>query len=115
MIKGGVLGENIANAVDGVQLGFAFLGYCIFAIVLTIGSTTTNKVLFIDFIFIDFLLIGLTLDAFGIATPFSHYLAAVSELIISLISFYGFAACVLNQHLGKVVLPMGKPVYTIKH
>jgi hypothetical protein len=38
-----------------------------------------------------------------------HNLAAYSELCISLLSFYGSAAAVLNTHFGKVVLPVGKP------
>jgi len=36
-------------------------------------------------------------------------LAAVSELLIALLSFYGSAAVVLNTHFGQVVLPVGKP------
>lgn len=114
MIKNGVFGETMATTADGAQLGFAFLGYLIFALVLTVGSTETNKVLFIDFIFIDLLLLGLTLDAFGVVPEIFHPLAAWSELIISLISFYGFAAMVLNQHLGMTLLPLGKPLGIIK-
>jgi len=114
LIKNGVFGETLATTADGMQLGFAFLGYLIFALVLTVGSTTTNKVLFIDFIFIDLLLLGLTLDSFGIVPHFSHSLAGWSELIISIISFYGFAAMVLNQHIGKTLLPLGKPVVVFK-
>jgi len=110
LIKDGLLGETIATAVDGIQLGFGFFGYVIFALTLTIGFSTTNKVLFVDFIFIDLLLIGLTLNSFGVAPEFSHYLAGCSELIVSLISFYGFAATVLNQHLDKIILPVGKPL-----
>ena len=114
LIKNGVFGETLATTADGMQLGFAFLGYLIFALVLTVGSTETNKVLFIDFIFIDLLLLGLTLDSFGIVPHFSHLLAGCSELIISIISFYGFAAMVLNQHLGKTLLPVGKPLGIFK-
>ncbi len=110
MIKGGVFGETLAVAVDGLQLGFAFLGYAIFALVMTVGFATTNKVLFVDFIFIDLLLIGLTLNSFEIVPEFSHILAGISELMVSIISFYGFAATVLNQHFGKVLLPVGKPL-----
>jgi len=114
MIKGGVLGETLAAQVDEMQLGFAFLGYLIFALFLTLGFTTTNKVLFIDFIFIDLLLLGLTLNAFGIAPEFTGLLAGFSELAVSLISFYAFAAIVLNQHFGRVFLPVGKPLGIFK-
>ncbi|MCL2039853.1 MAG: acetate uptake transporter [Bacteroidetes bacterium] len=114
MIKNGVFGETMAATLDGIQLGFAFAGYVIFALFLTLGFATTNKVLFIDFIFIDLLLIGLALNSFGIMPEFSHYLAGYSELAVSLISFYGFGATVLNQHFGKVLFPVGKPLITIK-
>ena len=113
LIKNGVFGEAMAATVDEMQLGFAFLGYVIFALFLTLGFTTTNKVLFIDFIFIDLLLIGLALNSFGIAPVFTKYLAGFSELAISLISFYGFGAIVLNQHFGKTIFPMGKPLVSL--
>ena len=76
---------------------------------MTIGAMETNKVLFFIFLFIDFLFIGLTLDSFGIMGNFPHMLAAYSELIIAILSFYGSGAAVLNEHFGKVFLPIGKP------
>jgi len=109
MIKMGVFGEIMAKNVDTKQLGFAFLGYLIFSIFMTIGAMETHKVLFSIFVFIDFLFIGLTLDSFGIGGGFPHQLAAYSELIIALLSFYGSGASVLNAHFGKTFLPVGKP------
>ena len=109
LTKMGVFGDKLAGAVDGNQLGFAFLGYLIFTLYMTIGSMETNKVLFIIFVLIDFLFIGLTFSTFGINEHFFHNLAAWSELLISIFSFYGSAAVVLNVHFGKVFLPVGKP------
>nr|WP_300003488.1 acetate uptake transporter [Tissierella sp.] len=109
MMSMGVFGKVLAENVDPKQLGFAFLGYLIFTIFMTIGAMETHKVLFLIFFFIDFLFLGLTLDAFGIMGDFPHQLAAYSELIISLLSFYGCGASVLNEHFGKVFLPVGKP------
>ncbi len=109
MMKMGVFGEELASNVDPKQLGFAFLGYLIFTIFMTIGAMETHKVLFLIFFFIDFLFIGLTLDSFGIGGEFPHKLAAYSELIIALLSFYGSGASVLNEHFGRVFLPVGKP------
>lgn len=109
MIKMGVFGEELAINVDPKQLGFAFLGYLIFTIFMTIGAMETHKVLFSIFFFIDLLFLGLTLDSFGIMGEFPHKLAAYSELIISILSFYGSAAAVLNEHFGKTFLPVGKP------
>ncbi len=109
MINMGVFGEKLASNVDMRQLGFAFLGYLIFTLFMTIGAMETHKVLFFIFVFIDFLFIGLTLDSFGILGEFPAKLAAYSELIIALLSFYGSGASVLNEHFGKTFLPLGKP------
>lgn len=109
MIQMGVFGEALASSVDPKQMGFAFLGYLIFTIFMTIGAMETHKVLFLIFFFINFLFIGLTLDSFGIMGEFPHKLAAYSELIIALLSFYGSGASVLNEHFGKEFLPVGKP------
>lgn len=109
MIKNGVFGEVLASSVDPKQLGFAYLGYLIFSIFMTVGAMETHKVLFIIFVLIDFLFVGLTLSSFEIATEFTHNLAAYSELLIALFSFYGSAAAVLNPHFGRVFLPVGKP------
>lgn len=109
MIKLGIFGEGFINDMDTKQLGFAFLGYLIFTIFMTIGSMETNKVLFIIFFLINFLFIGLTFSSFGIATELFHMIAAVSELLISIVSFYGSAATVLNHHFEKEFLPIGKP------
>lgn len=108
MIKMGVFGPELAAAVDVKQLGVAFIGYLIFTFYMTIGAVETNKVLFFIFLFIDFLFIGLAGDIFG-WFGFAHALAAYSELIISLLSFYGSAAVLLNHHFGKQFLPLGKP------
>ena len=110
MIQMGVFGSLLAASVDPRQLGFAFLGYLIFTLFMTIGAAETHKVLFIIFILIDFLFIGLTLSSFGIAYEFTHKLAAYSELFIAIFSFYGSAASVLNEHFGREFLPVGKPL-----
>ncbi len=76
---------------------------------MTIGAMETNKNLFIIFVLIDFLFIGLSLSTFGIMVDVTKVIAGVSELLIALFSFYGAAASVLNNHFGKVFLPVGKP------
>jgi succinate-acetate transporter protein len=109
MIKAGAFGQGLASGVDTRQLGVAFLGYLIFTIFMTIGAMETHKVLFTIFLLIDFLFLGLSMNSFGIMPEFSHKLAAYSEMLISLFSFYGSAAAVLNPHFGRVFLPVGKP------
>lgn len=109
LIQNGVFGETLAAGVDGKQLGFAFLGYLIFTIFMTIGAMETHKVLFTIFVFIDFLFLGLTFSSFGIMEHGMHQLAAYAELAIAIVSFYGCGAAVLNTHFGRVFLPVGKP------
>jgi succinate-acetate transporter protein len=109
LIKAGVFGKALASTVDPKQLAFAYVGYLIFSVFMTIGAAETHKVLFTIFVLIDFLFIGLALTTFGIMTEFSHDIAAYSELLIALFSFYGSAAAVLNPHFGRQFLPVGKP------
>lgn len=109
LIQLGVFGENAQAAVDPTQLGVAFTGYLLFSLYMTIGAMETHKVLFIIFVLIDFLFIGLALSSFGIAPELFHMVAAVSELLIAIMSFYGSAASVLNNQFGKVFIPVGKP------
>lgn len=114
LIQNGVFGETIMQNMDIKQLGFAFVGYLIFSIYMTIGAMETNKVLFIIFVLIDFLFIGLSFSTFGIAEEAFHSLAAYSELFIAIFSFYGSACVVLNTHFGKEFLPQGKPFGVFK-
>lgn len=114
LIKAGLFGKELAAYADPKQLGFAYVGYLIFTIFMTIGAAETNKNLFIIFCFIDLLFIGLSMSTFEIMPEFSHKLAAYSELMIAIFSFYGSAASVLNTHFGKVFLPTGKPLGIFK-
>lgn len=114
LIQNEVFGLKLASMVDTRQLAFGYLGYLIFSIYMTVGAMETHKVLFTIFVLIDFLFIGLTLSTFGIMEETTHMLAAYSELLIAIVSFYGSAASVLNPHFGKVFLPVGKPFKIFK-
>lgn len=109
LIKLGFFGAKLTADLDSKQLAFAFLGYLIFSLFMTVGATETNKNLFFIFVFIDFLFIGLTLTTFDIMTEATHKLAGYSEMAIAILSFYGSGASVLNNHFGRVFLPVGKP------
>ncbi len=113
LITGGVFGEYGAEA-DMHQLGYAYIGYLILTVFLTIGATETNKVLLTIFVLIDFLFIGLSLTTFGIAPDATKKLAGISELLIAIVSFYGSGANVLNNHFGYEFLPIGKPLGIFK-
>jgi len=91
-----------------IQLGFLYLGYLIFTIYMTIGASTTNGVLFAIFVAIDVLFIALTCYGFGISPAVAKVVAGIAELLIALLSFYGSAANVLNIHMKREILPIGK-------
>lgn len=114
MIQNGLFGEALQAIYDPKQIGFAFIGYLFFTFFMTIGATETHKVLLAIFTLINFLYIGLALSTLGIAEGFFHNLAAYSEFAISLLSFYGCAAAVLNKHFGYTFLPVGKPLGIFK-
>ncbi len=105
-VSNGFFGPGPAAAFDVHQTGVAFVAYLILTIFMTIGALRTNKVLFFIFLFIDFLFLSLSLSTFGIATEIAHTMAAASELVISLLSFYAAGANVLNQHFGESFLPL---------
>lgn len=113
MIKMGVFGEVLASQADVKQLGFAFVGYLIFTLFMTLGALETNKVLLAIFVLINVLFLGLIGDTFVLFEG-AHMLAAVAELAISLLSFYGSGAILLNRHFGKEFLPLGKPLGIFK-
>lgn len=105
MIATGIIGQGVAY--DPRQMGFAFLGYFIFTMFMTVGAMGTNKILFIIFFLIDLLFLGLFMSTLGWGGELWHMLAAYSELGIAIFSFYGSAAAVLNTHYGITVLPIG--------
>lgn len=108
------LGDSLYNQIDKKELAFAFLGYLIFSIYMTIGALETNKVLFMIFFLIVILFIGLTLSTFGVMPAQMKLMAGIAEILISLLSFYASAANVLNIHFGRTFLPIGKPFGIIK-
>ncbi len=102
-MSGGLLGEFIQSSYDGTGIAFAFLGYLIISLFLTVGATQTYTALFIIFVLIDFLFIGLTFSSFGIMAEPMHELAAYSEFMIAMVSFYSAGAHVVNAQFGKVI------------
>ncbi|HZK43502.1 MAG TPA: acetate uptake transporter [Syntrophomonadaceae bacterium] len=106
MISNNMWGNGVAFDIQ--QMGYAFLGYFIFTMFMTIGAMGANKVLFIIFCLIDLLFFGLFMSTLGWGGEAFHMLAAYAELGIAITSFYGCGATVLNSHYGITVLPIGK-------
>jgi hypothetical protein len=92
--------------VDPKALGWAFVGYLIFTLYMTIGAATINKVLLVIFVLIDLLFIALVLHIFA-GIPL--WVPGIFNFMIGAVSFYGSAGVVLNTHLGRKVLPFGSP------
>ncbi|GEK33560.1 transcriptional regulator [Kurthia sibirica] len=109
MIQAGVFGQGLASQLDTHQLGVVYLGYMAFTVFMTIGALETNKVLFYIFFLINFLFLGLGLSSLGIMETSMHNMAAISELLIGILSIYGAGVNVLNRHFGFEYLPLGKP------
>lgn len=107
LIKLGCFGETLAANIDGSQLGFAFIGYFILSVVLTISSLKMSKAMFLLMSLIVILFLGLALDALNFGHTW-HTIAAYSELAISLTSFYVLSGKYLNSYFGKTIIPMGK-------
>ena len=110
----GMFGSYAAETFDPRQTGAAFVAYLILTAFMTIGALRTTKVLFFIFLAIDFLFVGLALSAFGVAREATHMLAAISELVISLLSFYCAGANILNNHFGEQFLSLGNPFWSKK-
>jgi len=112
MINMGALGSTLQSEADTSEMGFAFIGYLVITIFLTIGALETHKVLLTIFILIDVLFLGLAVSTLttshGIEQVF-HNIAAFAEMGIAICSFYGGGAAVVNAHVGRVVLPVGRP------
>jgi len=106
MFKMGVFGEQLA-VLDMNQLGFALIGYLVLSIIITIGAFRLNTLLSVLMILIDLLFIGLSFDIF-FGGHFWHLLAAFSEVLISILSFYGVAAAFINKSYGRTIIPLGK-------
>jgi succinate-acetate transporter protein len=108
MMQSGFFGPNLAIG-DVRQLGMVYLGYLIFSIFVTIAAMETNKVLFFIILLLDIEFLGLFLSSFDIMYSLTFNMGAIAELLVSLLSFYGAGAVLLNTCFQKVLLPLGKP------
>jgi len=108
LIRMGCFGETLAASADVNQMGFAFLGYLILTLVLTISTIKMSKAMFLLMSLICVLFLTLALEAFGCGDSWK-FIAGCVELAISLTTFYVLAAKYLNSFFGKEILCTGKP------
>jgi len=109
----GWLGD-IGPLADTRQVGFAYFGYFVFSVFITIAACEMSKVFAAILVLIDVLFISLGLSALGVATEVFSHIAAWSEFFISLLGFYACGAIFLNNFFGRKVLWMGSPFGFIK-
>lgn len=90
---------------------YGLIGILIFSLIATIASLMTNKVLVGILIAVDL----------AVALLIPHYLyemtawpAGIFLLVTSVLSFYAAAAILLNTMAGKIILPVGKPLWIPK-
>lgn len=104
----GWLGE-VAQSADGRPLAFACFGFGIFSLFVFVAACEVNKVFAAILLLINILLPSLALSILGIQKELFHEIAAYTELLISLLSFYASGALFLNLFFGRQLLPLGKP------
>lgn len=110
----GWFGAVDPTKADPRQVGFAFIGFGLFSLFITVAALEANKMFAIILVLIDVLLFSLALASFGIAKELCGSLAAYSELTISLLGFYTAGAIFLNSFFGRVILPLGAPLGLIR-
>lgn len=103
--------STIVNKGDITYYAYGLIGILIFSLIATMASLMTNKVMFGILIAVDL----------AVAFLIPHYLyemssqpAGVFLLITSVLSFYAAAATMFNTMAGKMILPLGRAIWTPK-
>lgn len=107
-ISQGWFGPVDANA-DPRQLAYACFGYFFFSLFIMVAAFEANKVFAAILVLINVLLPSLGFSILGINHELFAFLAAWSELLISLLGFYAAGAIFLNNYFGRVLVPLGAP------
>ncbi len=98
-------------AFDMTHYAAGLIGFLIFSLLMTVASLMTNKVLVIILIFIDLAIGALVLSILaGVPTE----IVGIFLICLSASSFYGAGAVLLNTMAGRIVLPLGKPIWDPK-
>jgi|GEM_PF-617215 len=91
---------------DTTHLTFAFLGFLIFGLYCTVAALGTNKILFTIMVFIDLAVTTLVAKEWYI---FDAKITGVLLMFVTVFSFYGSFAVLINQMAKRTVFPMGAP------
>lgn len=91
--------------------GYGLVAILFFSFIATVASLMTNKVLFAILIAVDIAVIALIPHYLLGAPAFS---AGVFLIITSALSFYAATAILINTMAGKIIIPLGKPLWKPK-
>ncbi|MCL1880429.1 MAG: acetate uptake transporter [Actinomycetia bacterium] len=105
IVNGEFFGSTLAAGAGDPTMLYVCIGYLIFSVLMTIASVYTNKLLLIILGLITILFLGLTLQFAGVSA--GQYIADYSRIILSIVSFYGAGALVINAMVGRDLLPIG--------
>ncbi|MFO8110130.1 MAG: acetate uptake transporter [Thermoplasmata archaeon] len=94
--------------VDMNHYAYGLIGFLFFSLILTVGTLLANKTFFAILVGIDVAIITLVMHIMA-GTP--ALLVGISLLGVSFFSFYGSAAILLNNMAGKIIIPMGDPIW----
>jgi uncharacterized protein len=96
---------------DLTHYAYGLLGFLVFSLILTVASLMTNLTFVVILVCIDGALSALVANLL-VKSPAE--VVGVLLILVSVFSFYGAAAVLLNSMAGRVVLPMGGPVWKPK-
>jgi succinate-acetate transporter protein len=106
-----ITNSSVLNPGNIEHYAYGLIGILVFSLIATAASLLTNKVLFVILIAVDLAVICLI----------PHYLYEISAqpagvflILTSVFSFYAAAAIMLNTMAGKIILPVGKPLWNPK-
>jgi len=96
---------------DVTHYAYGLIGFLIFSIILTVASVMTNKVFFIILVFIDLAILTLVMN---ILIHTAAIYVGIFLVCVSVFSFYGAAGVLLNNMVGKPILPLGKAIWSLQ-
>jgi uncharacterized protein len=96
---------------DLTHYAYGLLGFLVFSLILTVASLMTNVMFVVILVCIDGALSALVANLL-VKSPAE--VVGVLLVLVAVFSFYAAAAALLNSMAGRVVLPMGAPLWKPK-
>lgn len=93
---------------DMTHYAYGLIGFLVFGIIMTVASTMTNLTFVTILVFIDLALVTLVPQVL-IGTP--AFIVGIFLVCVSVSSFYGAAAILINTMAGRTILPLGRKLW----